>query len=270
MLYDMHCHLDFAEAGVQAAFEARGAIAAFSATVEPRSYEAALAGPGAQKNVRIGWGLHPWQARRSDFADLLDAFLAGVARHAFIGEVGLDFAAKHASTRERQLDAFERIVRACLEAPFEMRARLPALDCGIVSIHAVHAADELADILGRAGALDACCRSQGAFAAGRALVVHSFNGTSDQLNRLVRAGLFFSVGPRLLATRRGRAYVRTIPSDRLLLETDMPSAQGAPFSFDAWRAALEESLAALAYARGEDEQLVREAIARTSARILGL
>ena len=31
---------------------------------------------------------------------------------------------------------------------------------------------------------------------------------------------FFSVGPHMLASKRGRAYAQAIPRDRLLLETD--------------------------------------------------
>lgn len=39
-------------------------------------------------------------------------------------------------------------------------------------------------------------------------------------------GCWFSVGERMLATKRGRAYVQSIPSDRLLLETDAPPVGG--------------------------------------------
>lgn len=270
MLYDMHCHLDFAEDGVQAACRAAGDIAAFSATVDPHACTAARHAFGRCDGVRVGLGLHPWQASRPGFSALVDAFVAHAPQHAFIGEVGLDFSAKHEGSRMRQLEAFERVVRSCLVAPGDGRLHAQTAACGIVSIHAVHAISDVLDVLEREGAVDARSRVEGAAAAGRALVVHSFNGTSDELHRAVKAGLFFSVGPRMLASKRGRAYARAIPLERLLLETDMPPAAGAPFSLRAWHAALEDALAHLAAARGQDQGLLRRRIEQTSRRILGL
>ncbi|WP_459612517.1 TatD family hydrolase [Corynebacterium urogenitale] len=36
-------------------------------------------------------------------------------------------------------------------------------------------------------------------------------------------GGYVSVNPRMLETKRGRAYAKQVPSDRLLLETDLPA-----------------------------------------------
>ncbi|MDO4442542.1 MAG: TatD family hydrolase [Slackia sp.] len=269
MLYDMHCHLDFADDGVAIARREAGRIAAFSATVDPASAAAAQDAFGCCADVRIGWGLHPWQASSPDFPASIGEFVRQAPRHAFIGEVGLDFSAKHAATRAAQVEAFDRVVEACLVAPDASSSGEGASAGGIVSIHAVHAADEVLDTLGRFGVLDGRARSRGAYAAGRAVVIHSFNGTSDQLTRAIRSGLFFSVGPRMLASKRGRAYARAIPAHRLLLETDMPSAQGASFSFEAHVSALEGAAKDLAAARGEDEAFLLDCIAETSRSLLG-
>ena len=116
-----------------------------------------------------------------------------------LGEVGLDFAPRRDGTQERQLAAFERVASAC--------------DQGgkVVSIHAVRAATQVLDVLERHRS---CERN--------VCIIHWFSGTSDELTRAVRLGCRFSVGTRMLATKRGRAYVRAIPPDRLLLETDLP------------------------------------------------
>lgn len=285
MLYDMHCHLDFATDAARIARQAAGRIAAMSATVSPDAYERAvhaLHAPG----IRVGLGLHPWQAAGPGFASAADRFVALAPRCAFIGEVGLDFSARHAATREAQQRAFDRVVRACAaprvfgegepeggascDGGPEGAAGRAAPACGMVSIHAVRAVDEAVDAFARAGVLEGASRRTPARVAGRVLVLHSFNGTSDQLNRALDAGFLFSAGPRMLATKRGRAYVRALPADRLLVETDAPAREGEPFSFDAWRDGMEAAVEALAAARGQDPHALRERLAETSARILGL
>lgn len=263
MLYDMHCHLDFSDEGAAIARSMTGLVAAFSATVDPDRFDRATDRLACAPQVRVGLGLHPWQASSPHFDDQAERFVARAAACPFIGEVGLDFSPRRLQTREAQMRAFDRVVRALVshDAPFPH---------GIVSIHAVRAVDEVVDAFERCGAT-ACSRlAPPASAGGRVLVLHSFAGTSDQLHRAVEAGFHFSVGPRMLATKRGRAYARAIPVERILVETDMPSHEGDPFSADAWREALEGSLATIADARGDDAWALRDAVAATSARILGM
>ncbi|MDO5042560.1 MAG: TatD family hydrolase [Slackia sp.] len=268
MLYDMHCHLDFSDEGVAASSAMHDRIAAFSATVDPRDYDRVRTLFDDATAVRIGLGLHPWQASSPDFAAQVDLFADRVSGCAFIGEVGLDFSVKHMSTRDLQMEAFDRVVRACVENPVSENREAPSR--GIVSIHAVRAVDEVIDAFERAGVICAGCATQPAYAGDRALVFHSFAGTSDQLQRAIKAGFFFSAGPRMLATKRGRAYVRAIPVTRLLLETDMPCAAGAAFSARSWESALEKTLEDICQACGRDVGEMRDILAETSARLLGL
>ena len=171
------------------------------------------------------------------------------AQHRFIGEVGLDFSPRHVDTRVAQLEAFEAVASACARAGGK-----------VLSVHAVRAVDQVLDVLERAGALDG--------AAGNACVIHWFSGTSDQLTRARRVGCYFSVNPRMLESKRGRAYARAIPADRLLLETDEPSSVGAPWSAVRVRELLEDALAQLAALRGDDPAELCERIAQTSRTLL--
>ena len=132
--------------------------------------------------------------------------------------VGLDFTPRREGTFETQLDAFERIVDTCC-----------AQGGKVISIHAVRSATAVLDVLERHGAT----RSN-------ACILHWFSGSSQELARARELGCHFSVNPNMLATKRGRAYVRQIPPGRLLLETDLPdertdAAQAGP----AWIAQLE-------------------------------
>jgi len=235
--FDMHCHLGFCEDAVQAARAlAAAGVGAFSNTVTPAEFaeqRVALAGAG---NVRTGAGLHPWWVGEYDVAANWDRLYGLVARTRFVGEVGLDFSPRHADTRKARTGD------------------------KVLSVHAVHAVDDVLDVLERASALGAM--------VGNACIIHWFSGTSDQLTRARRAGCYFSVNPRMLQSKRGRAYAQAIPADRLLLETDEPASAGASWSAIRVRKLLEETLAQLVALRDDDPAELRDRIAQTSRTLL--
>lgn len=212
MMLDAHCHLDFMEAR-EARAAADGArahgLSCLSCTVEPEGYASARNLFSAHPNVLVGLGLHPWWVsadalERAQQFELFDELAPGAS---LVGEVGLDFGAAHVATRDAQREAFAHICR--------VSAQQAVSSPRVLSIHSVRAAGAALDILAETDALEACT-----------CVFHWFSGTSEELARAVRAGCLFSVGPRMLATKRGRAYARSIPAKRLLAETDLPSAPG--------------------------------------------
>lgn len=248
--FDMHCHLGFCEDATQAARAlAAAGVGAFSNTVTPAEFaeqRVALAGAG---NVRTGAGLHPWWIGEYDVAANWDRLYGLVARNRFVGEVGLDSSPRHADTRKAQLDALACVAHACARTGDK-----------VLSVHAVRAVDDVLDVLERADALTVD--------AGNACIIHWFSGTSDQLTRARRTGCYFSVNPRMLQSKRGRAYLQAIPVDRLLLETDEPASAGAPWDATRVRELLEETLTQLAVLRGDDPAQLREQIAQTSRTLL--
>jgi TatD DNase family protein len=56
-------------------------------------------------------------------------------------------------------------------------------------------------------------------------ILHWFSGTARELDRAIQLGCWFSVGPAMLATAKGRALTTKMPRERLLTETDGPFAQ---------------------------------------------
>ncbi len=251
-LFDMHCHLDRMTNADEVAREAAAnGIVLFCTTVSPTDTLAAQARFGTMPNIRVGVGLHPWwvaDGRIGESEGKQAAQLAVSSR--FIGEVGLDFGPRHAASAQRQLDAFEAIVRACAGNPVEGR---------VLSVHAIRSASEAIDVLEHHG-----------LTASAHCVFHWFSGTSDQLTRALDAGCFFSVSERMLATKRGREYARQIPLDRLLLETDLPEQLDKPCSADQIEASLMRALHELAHIRGTDEHALSTRIAKTSSGLLGL
>lgn len=243
--YDMHCHLDFAGDGAAAATRAAAhGVGAFSCTVTPRGYEQARAALAGCANVAVGVGLHPWWVADGTCGPAdVSRFEEYAACTRFIGEVGLDFAPRREGTFDNQVRAFERALHACADGG------------KVVSIHAVRAADIVLDVLERLGT----CR-------GNACILHWFSGSGDELHRAVRLGCFFSVGTRMLATRRGRAYARQVPAERLLLETDLPDGPCAALDSDGWLADLALAQALLEDAVGTP---LGPTLAATSGALLG-
>ena len=220
VLADMHCHLDFSSdmAALTRLAQAHG-VAAFSNTVTPEGYLAARDALTGFPNVRVGVGLHPWWVADGRCgAEQVELACQLIQETRFVGEVGLDFAPRREGTFETQLDAFERIIDVCC-----------AQGGKVISIHAVRSATAVLDVLERHNATH-----------NNACILHWFSGSSQELARARELGCHFSVNPNMLATKRGRAYVRQIPPERLLLETDLPeegeiAAQAGP----AWIAQLE-------------------------------
>lgn len=261
-LYDMHCHLGFAANAAEApAIAHRAQVAALSCTVTPEEFarwgaeEAAnVAGAGACRSqdaspIVWGLGLHPWYVAE-EWAAQVAAFEAFASRAAAFGELGLDFSARHQGTAEAQVAALERLLHIIVDEA-KGRATPPLL-----SLHAVRAADTVLELLRKTGALDAC-----------RVVLHWFSGSGEELLAARDAGCYFSVGPHMLASRRGRAYGAQIPEERLLLETDEPP-EGATVSGETWRAQLEDALKQLAALRSVDAAELQQAIAKTSRELL--
>lgn len=244
-LCDMHCHLDFMDDMEKAAARAEAlGVGCLSVTVTPQDYLRADRLVGSYENVQVGLGLHPWWIADGRCGDEDIALFERLAADAvYIGEVGLDFGKRHADTRDVQIAAFRRVVSAC------------SAGGKVISIHAVGADDEVLDMLEESSCIqNSTC------------IFHWFSGSSDQLQRAIRAGCLFSVGPRMLNSKRGREYAKAIPEDRLLLETDAPSGPGSKLSYDEVAAMLHDALAALEQVRGG---AIASAIAKTSASLLG-
>lgn len=212
-LPDAHFHLGFVAdvPAFVADVEASG-VPLFAASVSPDEYretKARLVGaPGAF--LKLAVGLHPWWVPESEGAlsPLLAAFDAALPETRFVGEVGLDFSKRRVPTRELQLKAFRHIAGACAKAGGK-----------VLSIHCVGAYGEALGILRETGCLESCT-----------CVFHWFSGSFPQLTQAIDAGCFFSLGARMLASKKGREYAKAIPLQRMLLETDAPAATNPELS----------------------------------------
>lgn len=215
-LIDAHCHLDLmAYPNAVADETAATRLGVFDCGADPRDFAAAKKRASRYPNIIAGIGLHPWWLvdGRCGPAEV-NLLCEAAAQERYIGEVGLDFSARFAGSEPLQTQALDRLCDTLVQHPLTGR---------VISIHAVRSAGAVLDVLEPHGLLIPNPDSP-------AIIFHRFSGTSDELIRARNAGCYFSVNERMLASKRGREYVRQIPLDRLLLETDAPAEPQADAS----------------------------------------
>lgn len=154
---------------------------------------------------RVSLGFHPWYMENIEVE--LDIFKNNLSKTMYIGEIGLDFVPKRLEqiSAEQQIAVFSKIMTWLCHHPSRF----------VVSIHAVRAEKMVVDILEQLNVIS----------FGVCPIIHRFNGTSDDLVRLMKLGGYISVHPTMLASKKGRAYIKQIHVERLLLETDLPDSE---------------------------------------------
>jgi TatD DNase family protein len=170
----------------------------------------------AALSQRCSWilpsfGVHPWY-----IDDLPTGYLSVLSEYldrapSVIGEIGIDHW-KEGIDRARQEEVF-------IEQLSLARARnLP------VTIHGLKAWSRLLELL----------RAHGAPAKG--FLLHSYSGPRELVEAFAKLGGYFSVAPAFLAPQRQAKLeiFRSIPTDRILLETDSPD-QGPTREMDLYR-----------------------------------
>lgn len=161
------------------------------------------------------YGLHPWNVGnassrwRETLVRTLDAHA-----HAFIGEVGLDrWILDRARPDDPRLTGLRRAPLAEQLDVFTWQLRLAAERNLPVTIHCLDAWGALADIL-RTSPLPA-----------RGFLLHAYGGSAELAREFTTFGAYFSFNGYFLGERQSaKRYVfRSLPLDRLLVETDAPA-----------------------------------------------
>lgn len=237
-LFDAHVHLDFYADAPQVAAQAQELGLSFLAcTVTPSGYRRAAQELEGSSGVHLAAGAHPWWVADGRVGEKdIGALVSTMPDLRFIGEVGLDFSPAHVGegAQRVQVAALERIMRACAETS---DPRCPK----VASIHSVRSAGVVLDVLERTGAARSC-----------RCVFHWFSGRPEELWRAARMGCYFSFGEHSLATRRGREYVREVPAELLLTETDLPAGENVVGSTEEIASSLERAIAMASKVRDED------------------
>jgi TatD DNase family protein len=205
MLVDSHCHLEFPDfAPEQEAVidRARAAGIGHMLTISTRvhKFDEITRVAEAHDDISCSLGTHPHSAEEEH--DVTTARLVALGRHpkvVAIGETGLDYFYDN-SPREQQRDMFRRHIRAALE-----------LDMPVI-VHTRDAEDDTIRILREEG--------QGALKG----VIHCFSSSQRLADNALDLGFHISFSG-ILTFKKAEALrdtARTIPLDRMLVETDAP------------------------------------------------
>lgn len=165
---------------------------------------------GARKRVRVALGLHP-ELVAQRYSEV--ALLCGLLPEArFVGEIGLDGSPAHRGSLDLQREVFERILKESARQGGR-----------IMSIHSRGAATLV---------LDALEKHRGAGVP----ILHWFTGTVAELERAIAMGCWFSIGPAMFRSKKGRDLVLRMPLKRVLTETDGPFAREGRNPIMPWQA----------------------------------
>jgi TatD DNase family protein len=213
MLIDTHCHLDFPDfaedlAAYVARAEAAGVARMVTISTRVARFEAYAALAERFASVWCSVGTHPHNAHEE--LDVTAERLAELARHprcVAIGEAGLDYHYDK-SPREAQAQGLRTHIAAA------RATQLPLV------IHARQADEDMAAILTEE-------MGKGAFAA----ILHCFTAGEMLARTGVELGFYISFSGILTfkTSQDLRDIARSIPMDRLLIETDAPYLAPAPY-----------------------------------------
>ncbi|MBP5314034.1 MAG: TatD family hydrolase, partial [Eggerthellaceae bacterium] len=178
-IFDAHCHLDFclgSKEGLSFIKDISDNLeGAYSFTCTPSDYLVAKAAFEPFSNICVGLGLHPWYVPedKKELIECLEMFKDGYRTYKplHIGEVGLDFSAKHISNAQNQIYAFEAICKT-----IDKKA-------DVLSIHAVLSVEEILAILKKFD-----------LPGNVPCVFHRFGGSPQQLREAFAAGCYVSWG----------------------------------------------------------------------------
>jgi TatD DNase family protein len=202
---DSHCHLTMSDAGGSLARARAAGVHGFivpSTKLDDAPQAVAVA--QAHDGVWAAVGFHPHEAK-----DCNDAAFAEIERLAnepdvvAIGECGLDYHYMH-SPRETQIAVLERHLE------LSKRTAKPVI------IHNRESTEDMVAILSKSAARG---------------ILHSFTETEEVARKFIDAGYYISFSG--IVTFRSaealRACAKSLPHDRVLIETDTPFLAPVPY-----------------------------------------
>jgi TatD DNase family protein len=247
MFVDSHCHLNYkglveAQQAVLARARDAGVETMLNISTRASEWDDVIGVAERERDVWASVGIHPHEA--DEHPDVQTATLVDRAAHprvVGIGESGLDYYYDH-SDRERQRTSF----RAHLAASRE--TGLPII------VHTRDAEGDTAEIL-------ADEMGKGAYPG----VIHCFTASAEFARKALDLGLYISISG-IVTFKNAKDLqetARTLPGDRLLIETDSPFLAPVPHRGKPCEPAFVADTARfLATLRGESVEALAE---RTSA-----
>ncbi len=194
-----------------------------------------------ERRIRLALGFHPQLAQeRISELSLFDKILPDTS---FVGEIGLDGAPEFRKNFPQQTHVFEHLLKS-----------IQRTGGRIMSIHSRRASSEVLNFLER-------------YPGAGIPVLHWFSGSVRDLERAISLGCWFSVGPPMLLSDKGKTLVVRMPRNRILTETDGPFVQASGQALMPWH--VSEVISQLAIIWGVSNQEARQLLTCNLRSLLG-
>ncbi|MCA9999487.1 MAG: TatD family hydrolase [Anaerolineales bacterium] len=200
MLLDAHTHIDMyrdEQLPTILAEIARHQIFTLSVSIDVPAYQRAQQIAAQAPHIVPLFGIHPWEAHR--YADKLPSLLPFMAKTPLFGEIGLDFHFFKEPTHQAQQRA---VLDFFLDAAVAQQK--------IVNLHVLGAEKEVLTLLETFRPPTP--------------IVHWYSGPRSLIDRYLAVGTYFSFGVEMLFSQRIERLLTAVPPQRLLTETDNPTA----------------------------------------------
>ncbi len=252
--FDTHCHLDDSsyKADLDAVVDrarAAGVSAMLTVGTDRESSQKAVALAGKFTGVYASVGVHPHDVKSLTQSDL--DFIGGLAQKPGVkawGEIGLDF---NRMFSPRQVQEHWFVAQLAVADKLGLPVIFHERDSGgrLIELLHKHPND----------------RRQG--------VVHCFSGNRQELKQYLAMGFYIGITGVLTLKERGaglRELVRSMPVERLVIETDAPYLTPAPDKNHVRRnepAFVRSVLLRLAEVRGENPETLAATVWENSCRL---
>ncbi|TPN86083.1 Qat anti-phage system TatD family nuclease QatD [Aquimarina algicola] len=195
MFIDSHCHFDLYPTPKDIIKESENlGIITIGMTNLPSHFKMGYPHIQNYKKVRLALGMHPLMAEYH--SKELPLFYKYLDMTSYIGEIGLDFSREGMSTKNIQLDSFEKILAAVSK------------EKKILSIHSRKAEKEVLQLLKEYKIHNA--------------IFHWYSGGVKLIDQIIDEGYYFSVNTAMIKSESGKKIIKRIPKEFILTETDGP------------------------------------------------
>lgn len=199
MYIDSHTHLDFYEENIERAIEEinKYRIITLANSMDIESYYKNKQYAKKSKYIMPCFGIHPWKA--NEYNGRLEELISYIDESKVIGEIGLDYVwveDKNAYPKQREIFYF------ILEESIKRNK--------CINIHTKGAEEEIYNILNKYNY--------------NKVIIHWYSGDIETLRKLINLGCYFTISVDIGYSELTNKILDLIPIDKLLIETDGPTA----------------------------------------------
>lgn len=199
MYIDCHTHLDFFEDNIDKAIVDinKNEILTLANSMDIESYIKNKEYSMKSNFIRPCFGIHPWRA--AYYKVNLQELIPYIEESEIIGEIGLDYLwVEDKSTFDMQRKVFYFILDEGIKRN------------KVVSLHTKDAEEEIYEALKKYNYSKA--------------IIHWYSGDIETLEKYINLGCYFTISVDMGYSERTNEVLSKIPIDKLLLETDGPTA----------------------------------------------